>query len=75
VIFEKKEDKKMLSTMRAAIIMIVVLSVDNFGDWATPKKTPTGLFLFLSRCSCHFHFFQSKAAKLLLAAMFKQLFQ
>lgn len=25
----------------------LVLSVDDFGDWATPKKLPAGLFSFL----------------------------
>jgi hypothetical protein len=46
--FSRKRRQKMLSTKTAVIIITLVLSVDNFGDWATPKKTPTGLFLFLS---------------------------
>jgi hypothetical protein len=36
----------MLSTKAVMHMINLVLSVDNFGDWATPKETPTGLFYF-----------------------------
>jgi hypothetical protein len=64
-LFSRKTKQKMLSTKTAVIIITLVLSVDNFGDWATPKKTPTGLFYFY-RCRFRFHILQPRATNLFL---------
>jgi hypothetical protein len=51
-----KVSKNVLQPICALTIINFVLSVDDFGDWATPKKHPAGLFFAFAFLVRAFHF-------------------